>query len=152
MVRRLPIFVLVLGALVTFATPVSADGATSQTFNFHGAFPPMVVGPLCGAPGGLLSASGNAVMHATVNAAGDFWATATQEATFTLVQSDPKLPTFSGHYAIWFGVSINNLNDVAHDNFNVVATGSDGSTLNIHVVDHMSISASGQLNVFTTCG
>jgi hypothetical protein len=152
MIRRLFVPVAVLAAMVVLATPASANGATSQTFNFHGAFPPMTVGPLCGAPGGTLSGTGNAVMHITVNAAGDVWATSTQEAWFTLVQTDPTLPSYSGHYAIWFGGSFNNQNAVVHDNFNVQATGSDGSTINLHIVDHMSISASGQLNVFTTCG
>jgi hypothetical protein len=152
MIRRLLVLVAVLAATVVFAAPVTASAGTSQTLTFHGTFPTMVVGPLCGAPGGTLSGTGNAVMHMNVNSAGDFWFTSTQEEWFTLVQADHTLPTYTGHYAIWFGGSGNLNNFVFHDNFNVQATGSDGSTINIHIVDHMSISADGQLNVFTTCG
>ncbi len=151
MIRRLLVLLVVLAATVVLAAPASASGGTSQTFTFHGTFPTMVVGPLCGAPGGTLSGSGDAVMHMNVDGAGDFWFTATQEAWFTLVQTDPTLPTYTGHYAIWFGGNGNLNNFVFLDNFNVQATGSDGSTINLHIVDHLSISASGQLNVFTTC-
>ena len=151
MIRGFLVLLAALATMVVLAAPVSADGATSQTLSFHGTFPTMVVGPLCGAPGGTLSGTGNAVMHMNVNGAGDFWFTATQEEWFTLVQTNPALPSFSGHYAIWFGGNGNLRNFVFLDTFNVQATGSDGSTINLHIVDHVSISASGQLNVFTTC-
>jgi streptogramin lyase len=153
MSRRLIVLLGAVIASLVFATPASASGATSSTQNFHGAFPPMQVTPLCGsaAPGGTLYATGNAVFHITVNAAGDVWVTNTQEAWFNLVP-DTGTVTYTGHFAIWFGESLNKNNVVLHDTFNIHATGSDGSTISINIVDHMSMSASGQINVFMNCG
>ena len=113
----------------------------------------MQVTPLCGnaAPGGTLYSSGNAIFHITVNAAGDTWITTTEEAWFTLIP-DTGTVTYSGHFATWFGESLNKNNKVFHDIFNIKASGSDGSTLTLHMVDHLSISASGKVNMFSTCG
>ncbi len=152
MIKRLLVVFAVLAATVAFATPASADGAISSTQNMHGPFT-ITVGPLCGgtAPGGTLSGTTNAVFHTTVNSAGDFWLTATQEASFTLVPTTGSV-TYSGHAAIWFGVSINKNNAVFLDTFNVHATGTDGSTISLNIVDHLSVSASGQVNMFMDCG
>ncbi len=150
MIRRMLVIFAVLAATVVLATPVSAAGATSSTQNFHGAFPPFHVDSTCGAPAGTISGTGNAVFHITVNAAGDVWITNTQEAWFTLAP-DTGTVTYSGHFAVWFGVSLNNNNSVSHDAINVRATGSDGSTITINLVDHLSVSASGQVNLFMAC-
>jgi hypothetical protein len=100
-----------------------------------GVFPPMQVTPLCGsaAPSGMLFSTGNAVFHITINAAGDEWVTTTQEAWFNLVP-DTGTVTYTGHFATWFGLSLNRNNGVAHDIFNIHATGSDGSTITINIV------------------
>lgn len=153
MIKRFFALLVVLLAGFVTAIPASADAATSVTQNFHGTFKPMTVGPLCGAPGGVLTGTGNAVMHMTVNAAGDAWGTATQEESFTLTPTDKSLPIFTGHFAIWFGFSSNLNNVVSHDIFNVIATGSDGSSIALHLVDHFSISASLNVNSFSIgCG
>lgn len=153
MTRRLLVLLAAVFASLLLATPASAAGATSSTQNFHGAFPPMPVGPLCGnaAPGGTLYATGNAVFHITINAAGDEWVTTTQEAWFNLVP-DTGTVTYTGHFATWFGLSLNRNNSVAHDVFNIKATGSDGSALTLHIVDHLNSSANGQINMFMSCG
>jgi hypothetical protein len=152
MIKRLLVLFAVLVATLVLAAPASAAGATSQTFNLHGTFPAMPVTPLCGAPGGILYGSGNAVMHTTVNKAGDVWFTATQEEWFTLVP-DSGTVTYTGHYAIWFGQSLNKNNMVMHDIFNIRATSSLGTTISIHLVDHINVSASGQVNSFSIgCG
>jgi kynureninase len=152
MTRRLVVLLSAVFASLVLATPASADGATSSTQNFHGAFPPMQVTPLCGsaAPGGTLVATGNAVFHITINAAGDEWVTTTQEAWFNLVP-DTGTVTYTGHFATWFGLSLNQNNAVAHDVFNIQATGSDGSTITINIVDHLSTDANGQINMFSAC-
>jgi hypothetical protein len=56
--------------------------------------------------------------------------------------------TYSGHFAIWFGISDNLNNSVAHSTFNIAGTGSDGSTLTAHAVFHLSMSASGLVVFF----
>ena len=150
MIRRLLVVLAILAATVVFAAPASAAPATTSTQNMHGAFPPFHVDPTCGAPGGTISGTGNAVFHITVNAAGDVWITTTQEAWFTLTP-DTGTVTYSGHLAAWFGVSLNKNNSVVHDVVNVRATGSDGSLVTINLVDHLSVSASGQVNLFMAC-
>ena len=150
MIRRLLVLFAVLAATVVLAAPASAGGATTSTQNLHGPFPPFHVDSTCGAPAGTISGTGNAVFHITVNAAGDVWVTNTQEAWFKLTP-DTGTVTYSGHFAVWFGVSLNMNNSVMHDAINVRATGSDGSTITINLVDHMSISASGQVNLFMAC-
>ncbi len=150
MLRRLLVLFGALVASVAFATPVSANGAFTQTQNQHGPFLPMHVDSTCGAPSGTVSGSGNAVFHITVNGAGDVWITTTQEAWFTLVP-DTGTVTYSGHFAAWFGLSDNNRNEVVHDILNVRATGSDGSSISFNLVDHLSVSAGGQVNLFMAC-
>jgi len=150
MIRRLVVLFAVLAATFVLAIPASAAGATTQTVNQHGAFTPFHVDAACGAPAGTISGTGNQVFHITVNSANDAWITTTQEAWFTL-KPDTGNVTYTGHFAFWFGASFNNQNTVVHDITNVRATGSDGSTLTFNLVDHMSVSANGQVNAFTAC-
>lgn len=91
---------------------------------------------------------GNGVIHSIVNNAGDGWFTSTWTGTVSLVflesdgvTPDPTAPTYTGHLQQWFGGSFNKNNFVTHDTTNVQVTGSDGSSLGVHIVDHMSTSA-----------
>lgn len=155
MTRRLILLLAVILASFVLAAPVSAGGNGAQTFTqtMKGPFPSFHVDATCGVFGGTVSGSGNAVFHITINNAGDEWVTTTQEAWFTIVPDDPTLPNFAGHVAAWFGISVNNQNAVLHDITNVKATATDGSgqTLSFHFVDHISVSASGQVNMFPAC-
>jgi len=92
---------------------------------------------------GLLTLTYNDVFHITVNKAGDVWLTGTTAGTFSFTPFDLSRPSYTGHFASWFGASLNKNNYVFHDTFNVHGTGSDGSTLSFHMIDHMSVSASG---------
>ncbi len=118
-------------------------GATVFTQNFHNAtqtFPATL--PCTGAPG-TVTITYNGVFHMTTLATGEFWATSTLTGDFTFVPSDATQPTFNGHFEIWFGISSNNQNFVAHSIFNIHGTGSDGSTLTFHDTAHFSVSANG---------
>ena len=98
-------------------------------------------------PGGLLTVTyKTAVFHVTINTAGDFWGTSTQEGTLVLLS--PSGVTFTGHIAGWFGESVNNQNFVMHSTFNVVAMGSDGSHVGFHAEFHWSTSADGTMTLF----
>ena len=161
--------VAVIGAVVwalLAAVPASAGGNSATpcamgpqastctyTQNVHGATATMLVNVPCvdppnGPPTGTLSITYNAVFHETVNRAGDGWFTSTQEAQFAFVPFDLNRPSYTGHYETWFGASFNRNNTVLHDTFNIHGTGSDGSTLSFHMIDHFSISASGITHVF----
>lgn len=146
---------LFVGILLASAQVAVAggNGATSSTQITHNVTQTFPVGPICGSPGGLLTLTSNSVFHITVNKAGDFWVTGTTEGWFTIVPSDPTLPNFAGHIATWFGESSNARNDVQHDitNIRAIATDGSGTTITIHAVDHLSTSASGQVNAFFSC-
>lgn len=153
--RRALVTLGVVGLLAVSASTALAggNGATTTTQHMHGVAISFPVGPLCGSPAGTLTGTSNMVFHTTVNKAGDFWATSTQEAWFTVVPTDKSLPNFAGHFVVWFGVSLNKNNSVQHDVFNIIARATDGSglTVTVHLVDHMSVSASGQVTLFSTC-
>jgi hypothetical protein len=103
----------------------------------------------------VITGTGNGVEHSIVNKNGDGWFTSTftgdvQVVPYTVDQSgnpvapDPNAPTYTGHLTQWFGGSFNNKNYVNHDTISFVGTGSDGSTISFHAVDHMSTSATAQ--------
>ncbi len=71
------------------------------------------------------------------------WVTGPWQATSPACPSNRTLPMFTGHFAIWFGVSGNDKNLVNHSIMNVVATGSDGSAFTFHEPIHISVSATG---------
>jgi hypothetical protein len=101
----------------------------------------------------VISGTGNGIEHSIVNNAGDGWFTSTFTGDVTIVPftvdsmgnpiaPDPSAPTFTGHLTEWFGGSFNNRNFVNHDTTTFHGTGSDGSTLTLHFVNHESIAAS----------
>src|SRR6267143_3918350 len=94
------------------------------TQNVHGqvqTFPTSV--PCIDAPSppgpatGILIITFNAVFHVTVNQAGDLWITGTQEGAFSFTPFPPRTVSYAGHFATWFGVSLNKNNAVFHDIF-----------------------------------
>lgn len=154
--RRCFLSLVVLASLVLGSVQVvfaGGNGATTFTQTDHGLVQTFHVDSTCGAPSGTLTATVNDVFHTTLNTAGDFWLTGTQEGWFMIVPDDPSLPNFAGHFATWFGLSINRNNAVQHDITNVFATATDGSgtTATIHSVDHFSVSANGQVTFFMSC-
>lgn len=162
--NRLAILAVVFSSALALAAPLPAAAAEThsncvtfdsngnivsvvpnctETMNAHGlsfSFPS--ANPCTNAPGVLSFSNLNEVMHITVNGAADIWATGTQEANLAFTPLDTSQPSFSGHFASWFGVSLNRTNAVIHDIFNATATASNGSTITAHMIDHISFSAS----------
>lgn len=106
------------------------------------------VDPPGGPPTGMVTITANSVFHVTVNQAGDLWITGTQEGAFSFMPDSQHTISYTGHFASWFGISLNRNNAVFHDTFNLHGTGSDGSTLTFHAIRHFSFSASGMTLVF----
>jgi hypothetical protein len=141
----------------TPCAPIPQASTCTFTQNMHGvvqSFPSSV--PCIDAPAppgpftGMLTLTFNAVFHVTVNKAGDGWITGTTEGNFSFTPFDPARPSYTGHFASWFGGSFNMNNTVLHDTFNVHGTGSDGSTLTFHVIDHVNIDSSGVVTLTFT--
>jgi hypothetical protein len=172
--RQLLIPALVLGALAVpmpaaaaeVHTPFCFDAVTgasvpscTYTATLHGvvSVDTANVNPCSGVVGTATTIT-NSVVHITVNAAGDLWITGTSTSHFTFVPNAPNAsgaPSYRGEMTFWFGDSLNKNNSVMHDAGNIVLTGSDGSQITYHVVDHLSVSASGIVQTFsilrTTC-
>jgi hypothetical protein len=118
----------------------------NQTMSFPSA------NPCNGAPGMLTLAFTNEIFHETVNGAGDIWLTSTDTGAVSFVPLDPSQPSYFGHTVGWFGTSLNKNNAVFHDTQNSTLTGTDGSTITMHLVDHLSFNANGAVNTFSLNG
>lgn len=100
----------------------------------------------------------NGVLHAvgltSGVGAGTFWATGTETGTAYAAPLDPSLPTYTGHFTTWFGDNNNLHNGSETSTFSVKLTGSDGSSVVFHEVQHLSVSASGITTSFDkpVCG
>jgi hypothetical protein len=138
------ILIIVVAALVAVpaASPAGA-GAVSFTQNWHNVTETSTdVNPCSGAPG-TLTLTYNAVFHVTTLENGTYWATFTQTGAFSFVPFDSSQPSYTGHFTVWDGDNWNNRNTTETVTFMVRGTGSDGSTLTFHEVEHISSSASG---------
>jgi hypothetical protein len=160
--KRLILAALVLCAGLVPASGAVAAGAGAGAVSFTQTFKNVTevstdVNPCTGAPG-TLTLTYNGVFHVTQLTsgigAGTFWATGTQTGTFTFVPFDASQPTYTGRFTAWFGDNDNLRNDAETSTLRVRGIGSDGSVLRFHVVEHMSVSASGVTLTFEkpTCG
>ncbi len=147
--RPLLSVLLVLSVLVVPVSSVFAggNGAQSYTQTFHNVTDSFVQPLTCLNSDAAITITYNGVFHYNVDKAGDFWGTGTQTGSVVAVPLDPTLPTYTGHFTDWFGISENNKNLVQTSTFSVIATGSDGSTIKINETTHLSTNANGQLVV-----
>jgi hypothetical protein len=94
----------------------------------------------------------NLVMHETIFDDGRVHATFTQTGTFVAVPlEDPSLPSYTGKVTLWGGFNQNGQTVNGTFTFNLGATGSDGSTINTHQVDHFNVRPDGTVNEFFHC-
>jgi hypothetical protein len=132
-----------------FSTPSGTSGPEVGTPSPQATGCPSFI--LTDAP--VIQGTGNGIEHSVVNNNGDGWFTSTFSGTVTivlwtvdgegnLVAPDPSAPSLTGHMTQWFGGSFNNKNFVNHDVINFSGTGSDGSILSVHILDHMNVPAS----------
>ena len=138
--------VLVVAVAALIAVPVASPagaGAVSFTQNLHNVTESFTdVNPCSGTPG-TVTLTYNAVFHVTTLENGTYWATFTQTGAFSFVPFDASQPSYTGHFTIWDGDNWNNRNTTETATFMLRGTGSDGSTLTFHEVEHISMSASG---------
>jgi hypothetical protein len=120
----------------------------TQTLHGQVSVDPLNVNP-CSLVVGTATMITNSIVHVTVNGAGDVWITQTATSHFTFVPNSAGPPSYRGEFTFWFGESLNKNNSVSHDIGNIVLHGSDGSRLTLHLVDHVSVSASGVQNQFS---
>jgi hypothetical protein len=172
--RKLLIFIAVLGSFGFSAVPASADvlppnlpctptangsGSATCTINVHPVtlpfFPGTCLGPIFASLGPLPSdlfansaVTGNAVFHVIQNTATDFWITTTQEGNFVGLP-----PGFSGRATNWFGMEQNLNNSVFFHFITDGRVSGPGVSLSFHETGHGSGSANQTPNfvVFDKC-
>jgi hypothetical protein len=133
------------------AAYAAAGGAGTETFTEHQhdvelfSFP--TENPCTGAQGTLTAIASKAVFHITTHADGNFWVTGTAEGTATFTPEEAGGVFYSGHFASWFGEALNEKNSVAHDTNTFVLNGTDGSRVTVHMKDHLSTNAHGEITV-----
>jgi hypothetical protein len=127
------------GALLA---PTAALATETETIHFSDTVSFPEVNPCSGATG-TLTIDFKGVFHITALDNGTFHVTGTDTGTFTFVPDDPSQPTYTGHFASWFGENVNSRNFTATSTFNLVLKGSDGSRLKEHALFHFTVNANG---------
>src|SRR5438093_2014235 len=153
MSRRIAVAAAVVAALVPCSVALAAAGGRGTvtiTQHAHNVqlFSDPVTNPCNGEPGTLTAIAANEVFHITFFTNGDeLWVTGTDEGTATFTPDDPSGVSASGHFAAWFGESLNEKNDVQHDTDTFNLQGTDGSHLVAHETSHLSTNGSGDVTV-----
>jgi hypothetical protein len=136
---------------VAGAALAAGRGTVTITHHAHNVqlFSESVTNPCTGESGTVTAIAANEVFHVTffMNGDDEFWVTGTDEGTATFTPDDPDGVSASGHFAAWFGESLNEKNDVQHDTFNIQLTNTDGSHIVAHETTHLSINAAGVVTV-----
>jgi hypothetical protein len=146
MKRKLFFVAAVLG-LVMGTSSVASAQAFTDTVTVHDITETIVdVNPCTGDPA-TITITYNGVFHITVDPNGGLHTTGTIAGTFVLVPSDSNLPTYTGHFAQWFGDNSSSNSAGFWVTFNVKGEGSDGSRLSLNAVFQGHFS-NGVLHVF----
>lgn len=154
------VVVALLLPLIIFGGSAAAagEGAVTFTQTFQNASETLpFANPCTGAPG-TATITFNGVMHVTFvtsgPGAGSFLAVGNETGDGMLTPTDPSLPSYSGTFSTHFDDADNLHNGADSTTLSIHATGSDGSTLDFHMVEHFSISATGVTVSFDnlTCG
>ena len=143
---------VVVALLAAGAALADAGGRGTVTITQHAhdvtLFSDAVTNPCTGETGTVTAVAANEVFHVTYFTTGDeFWVTGTDEGTATFTPDNPNGISASGHFAAWFGESLNEKNDVQHDTFNLTLTNTDGSRVIVHETSHLSTNAAGVITV-----
>jgi hypothetical protein len=163
----LAICIALFGALALPASAASGTGPPTAPTCFPGVGPceetdhfgelTFLASPLPGCGGvftewALIDQRGNGVQHINVNGAQDAWFTSTMVGPTTLILGtvtfdsngnpsftrDTSKPTFAGQLQQWFGGQLNNKNASMSFTVNSQMTGTDGSSLTLHLNAHLN--------------
>lgn len=155
MLRRIS-FVLTCVALMFVGASTSAVASpTTETRHQHKVVETFVDRlPMCGGSGPryTITTTANAVEHVTEFPDGRVHVTFTQTGRFVAEpRRDANAPSYSGKFTIWGGFNQNKKTANGTFTFSIHATGSDGSALKVHFVDHFNERPDGTVNQFFRC-
>ena len=150
MLRWVAVTALVSGGTLAFFAPsasAAGAGAVSTTQVFHNDVDTFQDVIPCTDEPATITTTANGAAHLTVLTsgigAGTFWFTITQTGTVTVVPDDPALPTYTGRFTFWDGDNGNLQNATETFTLEVRLYGSDGSVINAHLLEHMTVTATG---------
>ena len=148
-----------LGLAVAPAASAAAGGSghtVTMTENFHGTTTFQDFNPCTGE---LLDITGvgNSVNHVTYFPGGDeVWATFTETDKITATGTVTGV-VYTGHSTVWGNFNVNERNSNTTFTNTIVVRGSDGSTIKLHDVSHVTYNGNGIITVTfdkprLTCG
>jgi hypothetical protein len=153
MFRRLAVAMLAVAFAFVGGPAVAAP--TTETHHAKGLVESFVdVVPSCDQDATLynITTTSNLVEHRTLFPDGREHDTFTQTGTFVAEPlKDASLPSYSGKFTIWGGFNANGKTVNGTFTFNLHGSGSDGSTLNFHSVDHFNQRPDGSVQQFMHC-
>ncbi len=133
------------------AASAFAGGAGTETFTEHEhgvtLMEETVTNQCSGEEGTLIAVAKNFKIHVTMQEDGDGWVTGTGNGTLTFTPNNPGGVSYVGHFTQWFGDSFNNKNSVEHFTGTFVLKGTDGSTVHLKMLFHLSTNAKGEVTV-----
>ena len=148
--QRPALILLIVAAAVLVAAPTASAagaGAVSQTQVFHNEVETFTDVIPCTDEPATITTTFNGALHVTFltsgKGAGTFWFTITQTGTVTIVPDDPTQPTYTGRFTLWAGENGNLRNGNSTFILEVRLFGSDGSVIKAHLLEHVTISATG---------
>jgi hypothetical protein len=131
------------------AALAAKGGAGTETLTEHARetlfFSEPTVNPCNGEEGTITAIASKEVFHLTTQADGMFWVTGTAEGVVTFTPSQAGGLSYSGHFTTWFGEALNQKNHVEHDTGTFVLRAADGSQVVVHMKDHLSTNAAGEV-------
>jgi hypothetical protein len=155
MIRRTLIGASMAGLMLMFTAGTATAAPETTTHHEHGLVETFVdVVPSCEGGGPLyrITTTSNLVEHETVFDDGRVHATFTQTGKFVAVPlSNPSLPRYTGSFTVWGGFNQNGKVVSGTFTFSVRGTGSDGSKIQNHSVDHFNQRPDGSVNEFFHC-
>jgi hypothetical protein len=140
------------------AEPVADAGAVTSTHIVTDVTQSLPFANPCSGPPGTATITISGVMHLTYltsgPGAGTFQVSGNETDSGVLMPSDPALPSYRGQFTSHFDTNTNLANGTATTTLNIHAVGSDGSQLNVHLVERITITATGVFVSFDhlTCG
>ena len=151
--RRFCAAVIAAAAMLMFAGVAQAAQHTTvtQLQITHGAFtePEFDANPCSGAAIASFNAFGTQMAHETFfiedGQVTEVWATFTETGKVSL--TDANGVTYSGHFTVWGGFNLNEKNTNNTFTLTVKLSGSDGSSITAHEVQHFALNANGTVTV-----
>jgi hypothetical protein len=140
---------IAVGLAAILATPLAARAqADTQTIHFSGMTQTQpAADPCSGAPGTFTETVTQGVEHLTTNPDGTYHHSFRITAAITFTPDDPSQPTLTGTTTFGTGQNITSKTATLTTAFSGRATGSDGSSVSLHGVSHVTVSAEGTVTV-----